>query len=118
MAAPALDVPVLWHLRVSHYNEKARWALDFKGIPHVRREPPPGLHPLWALAMTRRAVTLPVLKIDGRAIAASSRIIAELERRVPEPPLYPAEPGERGRAVALEEELDVSLGPDVRRFIF
>ena len=23
--------PVLWHLEVSHYNEKARWALDYKG---------------------------------------------------------------------------------------
>jgi len=22
------DVPVLWHLKVSNYNEKARWALD------------------------------------------------------------------------------------------
>jgi len=40
--------PVLWHFPISHYNEKARWALDWKGIPHLRR----------ALAlsyMTRRA---------------------------------------------------------------
>jgi glutathione S-transferase len=118
MTATAGDVPVLWHLRVSHYNEKARWALDLKGLPHVRREPPPGLHPLYALALTRRAVTLPVLKIDGRAIPDSSQIIAELEQRVPEPPLYPADPTGRERALALEEELDVSLGPDVRRFIF
>ncbi len=29
--------PVLWHFPISHYNEKARWALDWKGIPHVRR---------------------------------------------------------------------------------
>jgi hypothetical protein len=21
-------LPVLWHLKVSHYNEKVRWALD------------------------------------------------------------------------------------------
>ena len=31
------DLPVLWHLKVSHYNEKARWALDYKGVPHARR---------------------------------------------------------------------------------
>lgn len=118
MAPPPGDVPVLWHLRVSHYNEKARWALDHKRIPHVRREPPLGLHPFFSLALTRRSITLPVLKIDGRAIADSSRIIAELERRVPDPPLFPADPAERDRALALEEELDVSLAPDVRRFIF
>jgi len=23
--------PVLWHFPISHYNEKARWALDWKG---------------------------------------------------------------------------------------
>jgi len=31
------SVPVLWHFPVSHFNEKIRWALDFKGIPHVRK---------------------------------------------------------------------------------
>ncbi len=34
------DVPELLHFRVSHYNEKARWALDYKGIEHERRAPP------------------------------------------------------------------------------
>jgi hypothetical protein len=37
--------PVLWQFRLSHYNEKARWALDYKGIPHERRSlllPPAG----------------------------------------------------------------------------
>ena len=29
--------PVLWHFPVSHFNEKVRWALDFKGISHVRK---------------------------------------------------------------------------------
>ena len=38
------EPPVLWHLKVSHYNEKARWALDYKRVPHVRRALMPGLH--------------------------------------------------------------------------
>src|SRR5207247_2570505 len=29
--------PVLWQFRFSHFNEKARWALDWQGIAHVRR---------------------------------------------------------------------------------
>ena len=24
--------PILWHIEISHYNEKARWALDLKGV--------------------------------------------------------------------------------------
>ena len=39
--------PVLWHIEISHYNEKARWALDQKGIEHERRAPTPGAHMSW-----------------------------------------------------------------------
>src|SRR4051794_26910243 len=116
--AQASHAPVLWHLRVSHYNEKARWALDYKGVAHRRGEPPPGMHPVFALAMTRRSSRLPILKLDDRTIFDSTRIIAELERRVPDPPLYPDDAGERERALRLEDDLDESLAPDVRRFIF
>ena len=28
------ETPVLWQLEISHYNEKARWALDYKGVAH------------------------------------------------------------------------------------
>jgi glutathione S-transferase len=36
------SAPTLWQIRISHYSEKARWALDHKGVHHVRREPLPG----------------------------------------------------------------------------
>jgi glutathione S-transferase len=60
---------------------------------------------------------LPVLWLDGRAIADSTRIIAALQERYPEPPLYPSDPAARGRALALEEDLDETLGPAVRAAI-
>ena len=47
--------PVLWHIPVSHYSEKVRWALDHKGIEHERRAPPPGAHMAVALWLTRGA---------------------------------------------------------------
>jgi hypothetical protein len=37
MATTADRRPVLWHLQLSHFNEKVRWALDLKRIDHVRR---------------------------------------------------------------------------------
>lgn len=106
--------PVLWHLDVSHYNEKVRWALDFKGSAHTRRAVPPGIHMAVAMAMARQS-TLPVLVLDGRAIGDSTAIIEALERRRPDPPLYPEEPDLRERALQLEEYFDVELGPEIRR---
>jgi hypothetical protein len=32
-----MDTPLLWHIPLSHFNEKARWALDYKGIAHRRQ---------------------------------------------------------------------------------
>ena len=111
------DVPVLWHIRISHYNEKARWALDYKRVPHERRAPREGLHMAYALALTRRP-TFPVLRLNGGAIGDSTRIIEALEREHPEPPLYPADPAERRRALELEDFFDEELGPHIRRVGF
>ncbi|MDX6697650.1 MAG: glutathione S-transferase [Solirubrobacteraceae bacterium] len=109
---------VLWHIEISHYNEKARWALDYKGVPHRRRAPQPGvLHPLVALVKTRRP-TFPVLELDGDAIGDSTRIIGALEHRYPDPPLYPSDPAQRRRALELEDFFDEEVAPDVRRLAF
>ena len=110
---------VLWHIEVSHYNEKARWALDYKGIPHELRVPMPGLHGLTALRVTRgKQRRLPVIEIDGRRIGDSTAIIAALEEYRPDPPLYPADEAERRRALALEDWFDENLGPEMRRFVW
>jgi len=107
--------PVLWHISVSHYNEKARWALDYKRIPHRRRGLPGGVHMLAALLLTRgETVTFPVLVLDGKGIGDSTAIIGELERRWPDPPLYPEDPAARRRALDLEDYFDEELGPAIR----
>jgi glutathione S-transferase len=108
--------PVLWHLKVSHYNEKARWALDFKQVPHIRRAVLPGRHQAIAEELTGGR-TFPVLVLDGEAIGDSTRIIAALERRYPEPPLYPADPDERRRALEIEDFFDEHLGPHARLLV-
>ena len=111
--------PTLWQLEISHYSEKARWALDHKRIAHGRRSLLPGAHMVAALMLTGGgSVTLPVLELDGRAIADSTAVIAALEQRYPDPSLYPADPEERRRALALEDYFDEELGPHVRRVVF
>ncbi|MFL5834698.1 MAG: glutathione S-transferase family protein [Solirubrobacterales bacterium] len=111
--------PALWQLEYSHYAEKARWALEYKGIDHVRRSPLPGAHIPIALVLTRGALpTVPVLQIDGRTIGDSTEIIAALESIHPEPPLYPIDAAERARAIELEDWFDENLGPHTRLLSF
>jgi glutathione S-transferase len=107
--------PVLWQYNFSNFNEKARWALDYKCIPHVRRSLVPNTPR--ALMFSLRG-TLPVLDIDGQRIVDSTRIIEALERRDPEPSLYPADPAERGRALELEDFFDEHAGHELRRAAF
>jgi glutathione S-transferase len=119
MSSPTKARPVLWHLPISHYSEKVRWALDYKAIQHDRRAPIGGYHIPAALVLTRgRNYTLPVIALDGRHIGDSTAIIAALEQRHPDPPLYPADPVERRRALELEDWFDEQLGPYIRRFVF
>ncbi len=112
-----MAVPVLWQFRFSHFNEKARWALDWKGVPHVRRSLLPGLHIPRVLWMTGQTA-MPVLVLDGEIIHDSTRIIERIERLRPAPALYPQDDAERERALALEDFFDEQLGPDVRRALF
>src|SRR5207244_475010 len=114
--------PVLWHFPISHYNEKARWALDWKGIPHVRRALALSYVPraLWATGQAK----LPILFLDGQTIADSTRIIEALERLRPEPALHPPDEAARrprpyrGGAGALGPSRGRRVqrrGPDRRR---
>jgi glutathione S-transferase len=113
------EIPTLWQIDVSHYSEKARWALAWKGVEHRRRSPVPGAHMAVALWLTRGAhYTFPVLRLDGRNIGDSTAIIAALEERFPAPPLYPADLAERRRALALEDYFDEELGPAIRQVVW
>jgi len=112
MIAIAVSAPVLWQYNFSNFNEKARWALDFKRVPHVRRSLLPG-GPR-AMAFSLRG-TLPVLDIDGERIADSTAIVDTLERRFPDPALYPSDPPERTAALELEEFFDEHAGHELRR---
>ena len=80
MPEPAVE---LLQFPYSNFNEKARWALDWKGIPHRRRNLLPGPH---ALAVRRIApeTTVPVLRFPDTVVQGSARIVAELDRRYPD----------------------------------
>lgn len=108
-------VPVLWQYTFSNYSEKVRWALDHKGIAHERRSLVPGFPR--AMLFSLRG-TVPVLDLDGERIVGSGRIVEVLERMRPDPPLVPADPRERARALEVQEFFDEHVGHAMRRAAF
>ncbi len=117
-ADPSPELPVLWQLRFSHFNEKARWALDYKQVAHRRHSLAPGAHPRRAKKLWG-GTTTPVLQLGpDHFVGDSTEIIAELERRHPERPLYPADEPARRRALELEDFFDLELGPAIRSAAF
>lgn len=110
-----MSAPLLWHIPLSHFNEKVRWALDYKRIAHQRRVLGPNY--LFRAWRATGQGALPILWLDGRAIHDSTRIIAALEQSYPEPALYPKDPAARERALAIEDDLDETLGPSIRAAI-
>jgi glutathione S-transferase len=108
-----MDIELL-HFRFSPYNEKVRWALDLKRVPHLRRSLLPGPHFRTVRPLTGQSAT-PILRVEDRWIAGSSLILDILDARYPTPPLYPADPRLREEAIEVERVFDEELGPRVRR---
>ncbi len=111
----AAQAPVLWQFAISHYAEKARWALDYKHVAHIRRSLIPGPHVPRVKKMTGQTA-VPVLELGGAIIFDSTRIIEAIEKAYPDPPLYPADREARERALELETYFDEELGPYIRQW--
>ena len=107
----------LFQFQSSHFNEKARWALDLKQVPHVRTSLLPGPHVLTVKKLTGDT-QVPVLRERDRIIAGSAQIIDHLEQTFPTPPLYPEDPALRREALEIQREFDDEVGPAVRVALF
>ena len=108
---------VLHQFPFSHFNEKARWGLDWKGVAHRRKCYLPGPHALAIRRLSGQTAT-PVLGLDGEVIAGSARILAALEERFPERPLLPEDPAQRRHALEIQSFFDAEVGPAARTAIF
>ncbi len=105
-------------LPISHYCEKARWALERAGVRYREERHVQGIHQFVA----RRAgggKTVPVLVTPEGAIGDSAEILAWVDERTPpEHRLYPVEPAAREEVERLCRRLDEGLGPDGRRLLY
>ncbi len=106
----------LLQFRHSPYNEKVRWALDLKRVPHRRRSLLPGPHMGVVRRLTGRTGT-PVLVHDAGALDGSARILEWLDAHAGAPPLLPADAGLREEALRIQRLFDDDLTPRIRRTV-
>ncbi|MEA2330257.1 MAG: glutathione S-transferase [Thermoleophilaceae bacterium] len=103
---------------ISHYCEKARWALERAGIPYTEEPHVQGIH----RTASRRAGgggTVPVLVTPEGALGESGQILHWVdERSPPERRLFPSDPTERGAVERLSRRFDEVLGPRGRRLMY
>ncbi|GAC1440496.1 MAG: hypothetical protein NVSMB51_19840 [Solirubrobacteraceae bacterium] len=103
---------------ISHFCEKARWALDRAGIDYAEEPHLQGIHVFFA----RRAGggrTVPVLVSSaGEVVPESAAILGWADTHLdPRDRLYP-EGSEGQQARRIEATLDAGLGPDGRLWMY
>jgi glutathione S-transferase len=99
---------------ISHYCEKARWALDWHGIAYDEINWPPGVHLILAKGCGAKRTSLPIL-LDGRTvIQGSGAIIDWADRRAGNPPRRLTFPDAR----EIERRADTIIGVHVRRLVY
>ncbi len=108
---------VLITIPISHFCEKARWALNRAGLPFREEGHVQIFHYLRVLP-SAGSVTVPVLRAERELVRDSTDIVKWADGSLPERlRLFPA--GKLGAEVAAWEELfDVELGPLTRRIAY
>lgn len=99
----------LYQFELSHYAEKVRLILDYKGLSYKKIEVTPGIGQLEIYRLSGQR-QVPVLKDGGRVIADSTAIAKYLDQQYPGRPLFPKDPKQRGLCLLIEEWADESLG--------
>jgi glutathione S-transferase len=108
----------LFQFRYSHYNEKVRWALDYKGLPHRRTDLLPGPHARIVKRLTGQTQT-PVLRMNNEYVHDSAWIIERLELIFKDAPsLYPRDEATRHQALEIAHHFDFVVGPAARACAF
>jgi glutathione S-transferase len=107
----------LYTFVISHFSEKARWALDLAGIEYEEKYLLPGLHVLTTRRLAPKS-SVPVLVDGERVVQGSSRIIDHAVERLGAAGLTPADPADAARARELERLADDAFGRGVQTIFY
>lgn len=112
------DEPVLITIPISHFCEKARWALDRAGIGYREHAHLQVIH--WIpVARAGGNKTAPVLVWGERVLTDSADIVEEASAKGPaDRDLFPDDPAAAADVRALQGDFDARLGPEGRRWMY
>jgi glutathione S-transferase len=109
---------VLLTIPISHYCEKARWALERVGVAYSERPHIQVIH----RAATKRAgggLTVPVLTCADGVLADSEDILGWADAQAPPGrALYPEDPHRAAEVRLLEADFNAGLGPHTRCWLY
>ena len=108
--------PRLTTFLVSHFSEKARWALDYEGVAYEERRLLPGPHLLVTRGLAKKT-SVPIFEHAGRVIQGSGMILDYLATELGKDAL---EPDSASAARAREQEAlaDRAFGLGVQRIAY
>ena len=111
----AIDPPATFiTIPLSHYCEKARWALDRVALLYLEEPHAPLLH--WLATKRTKGGTVPVLIHGNHRFIDSTDILVHADAVCGGDALYPRDDALRSEVAALEERFDTELGPHTRRW--
>jgi glutathione S-transferase len=112
-----MSTPTLYVFAISHYCEKARWALDHFGIDYALKNVMPGSNRKIAQKLGAKSGSLPFLQAGNGVVAGSSAIIDWGEARATgtTASLAGADPQ---LVREFEKRLDAVTGVHIRRYYY
>ncbi|MDH5256770.1 MAG: glutathione S-transferase [Gammaproteobacteria bacterium] len=108
---------LLYQFPISHYCEKARWALDHKDIKYQVKNLLPGPH-IKQIKKIARSTEVPVLNTQGQCIQGSDNIIDYLDDKYPEKSLTPENDFLKKEAEDWETYANFNFGIPIRAIIY
>jgi glutathione S-transferase len=107
--------PILYIFAISHFCEKARWALDYLQIEHDVVHLAPALHSKLAKKLGLKSSSLPILKLGEEVIQGSEKVIDWAEEQS-DNSLKAV--GDNRRAQEIEDRLGDGIGVHTRRMFY
>lgn len=109
----------LLEFTISHYCEKARWGLEYLGVPFRPVVVLPGPHIVTLRRLGLRRTTVPVLVTPDGHVQGSGAILDLAEAQASGGrSLLPQEPEARAAVLAWETRLDRDAGEALRRILY
>jgi glutathione S-transferase len=109
-----MTIPHLYVLAISHYCEKARWALDVLGVDYALEYPLVGEHIALARSWGLASSSMPILQVGDEIVQGSSAVIDWADEKG----VLDVEASQSAEGRTLEQRLDDVVGVHVRRLYY